>query len=483
MRSFKAWPDDGRFARVFNRAHYGSVVLVLVLISGCATQQPRPTEHALCLEQLTAIPGDGEALSYQAQWRPQAHPYFVIPPPYSDFAVTELNTEAFSTWRAAIVRASWEELALHQLRRQNRTLSSSRACLVSRALELTANEWAVLSAEVAQRDLYQDWQRWLGLYPLSALVAQWRIRSAQRQWQQDYGGPFSESAVLYQAPARPQLSSSTVADWLAQSQQQHPLRLPVLSPSQLNQLFLVHTPDFEVLQASSADRIGTVVASAGQPELDLSQPTIYVHTSYAWIDTAYHLQLNYTIWLPERPKVHGLDLYGGRWNGITWRVTLDRSGQPLWYDSIHNCGCYHQVWKPDHWVVHQDIGPEQPLFFAHDWVGRPRITLLPGTHYVRWVDAADRPSENRIASVATSKLTVYQQLMAIPDSEGAIALFAPNGFISGSERLERLVLWPFGVQSPGAMRRQGTHAIAFVGKREFADPRLWSNLLTPKVSD
>lgn len=450
----------------------------VLLLTGCATHQPRPTQFSLCLEQLQAVPGDGEALAYQAHWRPAAHPYFLLPPPYSDFAVAQLDASAFSAWRAAIVQASWEELALHQLRTLNRTLSSSRECLVARALELSQAEWDAINHEVAQRDLYRHWQRWVGLYPISAPIVNGRIRAAQRNWQQEYGGPFNASAILYQAPPAPHLDSATVSQWMRT--QLDPLGLPVLNQAQLNQLFLTHAPDFEVLQGSPADQIGTVVATDRVPTLDVSTATLYVYPSYAWIESGYHLQLNYSIWLPERPKARPLDLYGGAWNGITWRVTLNADGEPLWYDSIHNCGCYHQVWKPNDWVVHRDIGPEQPLFLMQDWVGRPRVTLLPGTHYVRWVDAAERPSENRMSKKVTTQLKPYQRLMLIPDDEQAIALFEPNGLVLGSERLERHLLWPFGVQSPGAMRRHGNHAIAFVGQREFTDPRLWSTLLTPR---
>jgi hypothetical protein len=36
--------------------------------------------------------------------------------------------------------------------------------------------------------------------------------------------------------------------------------------------------------------------------------------------------------------------------------------------------------------------------------------------------------------------------------------------------MERFILWPTGVVSPGAMRQWGRHAVAFVGERHFDDP-------------
>lgn len=56
-------------------------------------------------------------------------------------------------------------------------------------------------------------------------------------------------------------------------------------------------------------------------------------------------QLVYHIWFDERPKAHFLDLYGGRLDGLTWRVTLDRDGEPLLYESVDPCGCYLK-WHP-----------------------------------------------------------------------------------------------------------------------------------------
>lgn len=49
-------------------------------------------------------------------------------------------------------------------------------------------------------------------------------------------------------------------------------------------------------------------------------------------------------------------------------------------------------------------------------------------------------------------------------------MFNENSIAFGSERLERFILWPTGVVSPGAMRQWGRHAVAFVGKRHFDDP-------------
>jgi hypothetical protein len=55
---------------------------------------------------------------------------------------------------------------------------------------------------------------------------------------------------------------------------------------------------------------------------------------------------------------------------------------------------------------------------------------------------------------------------------GRRSLFEADGLVAGTERMERFLLWPSGIASPGAMRQWGTHATAFVGRRHFDDPDL-----------
>jgi hypothetical protein len=61
-------------------------------------------------------------------------------------------------------------------------------------------------------------------------------------------------------------------------------------------------------------------------------------------------------------------------------------------------------------------------------------------------------------------------------------MFAPDSLAPGSQRLERFILWPTGVVSPGAMRHWGRHAVAFVGERHFDDPDSMSKMFMPSDS-
>jgi hypothetical protein len=57
-------------------------------------------------------------------------------------------------------------------------------------------------------------------------------------------------------------------------------------------------------------------------------------------------------------------------------------------------------------------------------------------------------------------------------------MFDRTGIVPGTQRLERYLLWPTGVLSPGAMRQWGTHAVAFVGRRHFDDPFYLEEMFT-----
>jgi hypothetical protein len=96
------------------------------------------------------------------------------------------------------------------------------------------------------------------------------------------------------------------------------------------------------------------------------------------------------------------------------------------------------------------------------------VAMASRTHYVQHLYARTRqqPPGRVVYSLAD-----YGELLSLPDGKGGRrSMFAPDSLAPGSERLERFLLWPTGVVSPGAMRQAGRHAVAFVGERHFDDP-------------
>ena len=81
-------------------------------------------------------------------------------------------------------------------------------------------------------------------------------------------------------------------------------------------------------------------------------------------------------------------------------------------------------------------------------------------------------------------LADYEILKTLPHASGnRKSMFNRYGIVTGSERLERFILWPTGVISPGAMRQWGKHAVAFVGQRHFDDPFYLDEMFRPARID
>lgn len=461
-----------------------------LFLAGCATVTTPDYlgDLSVCRDHLMLEAfGPAQADDLTVFYRPDDQPYFTISRPHALFDPAEMSATEFSEWKVLVIDHSWQQLEAHQLRTMGGSLSASRGCLVELAQATPESDWQQYAEDARDYDHYRDWQRWAGLYPLTSLVVAQRIRASQADWRDDYGGPFDRPARQYslasdqsEAP-----SSEAVSDWFSQAYEYSALGLPQLTSEQRNQLLAMHAPVINVLQESDADRLGYVTADQAGARFTHSPSLVYTDSQFTRFGDEHLLQLNYTVWFEERPKTSALDIYGGPWNGLTWRVTLDTTGQPLWYDVIHNCGCYHQVWLSDQHQPRADLGREEPLFLPFDWSGRPHLTLESGTHYVRRVTGPDAETEQIVDGHHDYHLVPYRTLTRLPDAEGEnyYSLFDQAGFIAESRRAERFVLWPFGVKSPGAMRQSGTHTIAFIGKRHFDSPTLFEQLVDAAPQD
>lgn len=99
------------------------------------------------------------------------------------------------------------------------------------------------------------------------------------------------------------------------------------------------------------------------------------------------------------------------------------------------------------------------------------LRIAARSHYLERVRYA--PRSTAAVGITPYTLESYDTLRSLPKPDGTRrSLFDPNGFVAGSERLERFLFWPMGIANPGAMRQSGRHATAFVGRRHFDDPRL-----------
>ena len=326
---------------------------------------------------------------------------------------------------------------------------------------------AALQAVAAVPDEYRTWQRVVGFYPLAAIVARRGVARLQADnLVRDSLPTITPNTRVYRAGNAAAQASLTFS-----AAPRDALGLPQLSPAVERALFARYAPDWRVTESSPADHIGHPIWQGAHLAIVPDPPLLYTYLTYTRFGAEVLVQLNYVIWFPRRDAVGALDLLAGEIDGLTWRVTLDRDGEPLIFDTIHNCGCYH-LWFPTARVRVTTLTPadSEPLWVPFT-ISNPMhplaIQLASGNHYVTAVGSAPEA-----ADATTLKVADYAELRSLVKSNTRAGMFAPDGVVNGSERAERFVLWPLGVPAPGAMRSHGHHATAFVGRRHFDEANL-----------
>ncbi|MDX1653937.1 MAG: hypothetical protein R3310_01865 [Candidatus Competibacteraceae bacterium] len=469
------------------------VAALLLWVAGCAAPPPLPlpSPDIVRCQGLFAALDEGVARYGFAPGYPRpvtGFPYLRVDRFLAGFAGQELSPAAREVWLGRMAeldyRARRVELAslppwLIQ------ALTRRAGGPPSPALEACAQRWlewdlaeparlARLEQAIHIPDAYYTGHRILGLYPLTALMVQRGIADWHRQRREVFATPLVELPLTGQLRRyRPEATSAGPLDELPRDA----LDVPAPSAAQLEDLFVRYAPVWEVDTTGDYDLPGAPRwGGANRPSVDPARPLVYRYVSYALWRGRPVLQLNYLLWFAARPRSGPFDILGGPLDGLLWRVTLDRRGEVLLYDSIHPCGCYHQFFPGPGLVLKPEARqlPEPPLVPQSaprlEAGQRVVIRLSSGSHYVQRV-YADRPSG------APYSLEDYESLYLTPTPEGrGRPLFSPDGLVAGSQRLERYLFWPMGVPSAGAMRERGHHATAFVGRRHFDDPQLLEHL-------
>jgi hypothetical protein len=479
------------------------LVLTAATLAGCSTGFDRPSkpgDHTTACEQLflsldTAVEradvGDGAAARidgfpylrasrFLASFRTQ--PMSAAEERRWISLLGDLDTEARMLELANLPEPARAELDLSLLEATGRAVGLSRCAeaLVERDLS-DPGSVADLRTAIEVPDEYQDWKRVLGLYPLSALPFLQGVAAFQAERQVVFATPLEDLPIEgrlagYAPPPGPMESTESVKAMLA-SARDNPLQIPLPTPTELSRLFATFAPVLEIDQVERNDQIGIPgLGAEGEPFVDVSRPVLFVRTAHTRYGDQTLLQLVYSFWFPARPPMGPVDLLAGRLDGITWRVTLDNDGNPLLFDSIHNCGCYHMFFPTG--KLRERETPQslqEPIFVPSrlsSWRPGERIVLRieSRTHYlqdVRQASDTEHPARQTYAFLSDDELRSLEG-----ENNARYSLFRPDGIVPGTQRGERLFFWPMGVPDPGAMRQWGRHATAFVGRRHFDDPRL-----------
>jgi len=335
----------------------------------------------------------------------------------------------------------------------------------------------VLVARAKVPDNYADWPHMLGVYSVASIP----FSKGVEKWHQEAAEMFREAGaettpvagvVRYEAAAKPVVADRVAAIF------SHPntdaLGVPQFTDEESELLFGAYAPAYEIETTGEYDRFGPLSWGNGRaPEVDTARPVVYRRLAYTRYYDKTLVQLVYTIWFPERPSSGVTDLLAGRLDGIVFRVTLGADGVPLVYDTIHPCGCYHMFFPTARVSV---LPAQQPVL---EWAFVPlRLPALAAaqrvvvrvatrTHYIVNVRA------DTSASGSVYQLADDNDLRVLPTADHRTrSAFGPDGIVPGTERGERLLFWPMGIDNSGAMRQWGTHATAFIGRRHFDDADL-----------
>ena len=467
-----------------------TAAFVLLALGGCATVDPyasppivqhlqRDDDVGYCARLFADIDRRVETLGAR-----DAEAHRVAGFPY-------LRIDRFSAALAARATDAADQQAwrqrLHQLDETARATELANAALAiddlprCRLLLAAADAAADSSLRAAAQvpDDYSLAMRALGVYPLARLP----FAAGIARWHTDTRAVFA--APMDALSVRGRLQRFVPAQKVstpAPSSSVDPLGVPVFSAAEVAQLFVRHAPVLEIDVAGEFDRPGTLTLDAqDQAIVDAATPTAYTRLTHALIGGLIHPQLVYTFWFSERPRAVGstFDLLAGKLDGLVWRVTLNRAGEVLVYDSMHACGCYH-LFFPTEKVVARDLPAtlDETLFVPQPGpLPTPRVgesvvlRIESGSHYLQRVSMM---SERQQTAVVSYQLQDERSLTVLKRKAGGTrSAYGPDGLIAGSERAERWFFWPMGIESAGQMRQWGHHATAFVGRRHFDDPLLF----------
>jgi hypothetical protein len=383
-----------------------------------------------------------------------------------------------------------------------RCASESRLILLQSATVATSTGRRLLAAQAQVPDDYSDAKRALGLYALTRVP----FFSGVRRWQQStaekFAAPPSVDAanVKRYTPAGEAPPAERIAEVVAR-RNPDALGVPRLSPPDADLLLRAYAPDVHIETGGNFDRFGALQwspdraepgslspGSAQPPSVLIDQPVVFQRIAFTRYQNQTLLQLVYSVWFPERPRAGRIDLLGGQLDSVVLRLTLAPDGTPWLYDSIHSCGCYHLFFPTSGAKALPppsagDSSTPQRIEWAFVPTTLPALKvgqrmalhLESGTHYVEGLRPVPAPGSSPVPP-APFALRPDNALRTLPVA-GALSgvtrsAFWPHGIVPGTERGERLLFWPMGIDNPGAMRQWGRQPTAFVGRRHFDDARL-----------
>jgi hypothetical protein len=478
------------------------LLLLALLLTGCAAPLVHPPVEAepACRQFFTELDRavDEAGVRDEGPHRVPGFPYLRVDRFLASFRDEVAEAPRFAAWAGRLAQLDREARAfeianLPQAERSGlagiapaggdllQGAERCRARLIESELAVPENRRLLLEQATVPDDYVTAW-RIIGLYPVTALFVKVGVARWHRETEEIYALrleqlPLEGTLRAWAPPDVPRLTASEVAAVLKASAD-NPLGIPEPDTGQREALFASFAPQWLIDTVDENDLPGTpyFAASAATAQVDTSHPVIFRRLSHTRFGGEVLLQLNYIVWFKARPPASAFDIYAGALDGVNFRVTLRSDGRPLLFDTIHNCGCYHMFFPVAPLVFDEGSSgfwSEEALVpQSIDVVGEtPVLHLANRTHYL------DRISFTPEEQAVQYRWDEYARLRSLELPGGSHrSLFDKHGIVDGSERPERVLLWPMGIRSPGAMRQWGRHPTAFFGRRHFDDPYLIETL-------
>ena len=463
-------------------------VIALSLLAGCSviSTQEDVFRNTGCSSQWQHLQ---QRLDAQGIHDPQAvavagEPFLRVSRTLASFELAQLNQRQRLEWLELALEEGIEGLQSEVGRLDNPpSLELLAQCgrVEIQWIAYDDRRWDKLSEQISVADAYQPWRRFVGLFPLMRPLFRSQVRQLEDYFEGQYGnyeaqGEWKSYRLKHDRTAG--LSNRLI---LEEARNRSALDLHDFTKAERQLLLARHAPILEVETMGSHDRPGSPHWLDGRWEVS-SPIKVYTQITHTRWQGHWLPQLVYHVWFDERPREHSLDIYGGRLDGLIWRVTLAPSGEVLLYDSVHPCGCYLK-WHPvEGRLAMKADAPDDgimtvmPVALPGNSSTSPVVRLQSSSHFLVDIGYANAKPDTEPEPYT---LAPYTELRAIPTKDGHRSLFDSAGLVPGTERLERFLLWNTGVPSPGAMRQWGQHATSFLGKRHFDDPDLLDRYFIP----
>ena len=437
-----------------------TILLACLLVGACATLETAPsarlaaTDPALreCAEWFRDLDArvDAAGVRDAQERRIAGYPYLRANRLLASFREAAARDEA--VLRALVDRMQALDLAArgHESAslRAGSPLERARECgaLLRQADLADARLRQQLLERAAVPDDYLTASRALGLYALTKWPFMAGVRNyhdgVRAAFRRELAPPPGGTVVRFGPPGAPPVARSALASMIERAAE-NALGIPEPHGDALDALFAAHAPVFEIEIAGAYDRPGALVWPQGEPipAVEASEPVVYRRMAWTRYGGRVLLQLVYTIWFSERPPESAGDILAGKLDGVTWRVTLAPDGEPLVYDSMHPCGCFHMFFPTPRADPVPAPGSAMEWMFAPQSLPaveegeRPVVRVATRTHYVERVGMTrERDFDARYA------LRAYDELRALPrPGGGRQSIFGPDGIIAGTERAERFL--------------------------------------------